>query len=89
METQCLLPRSYHDIYNPNEIEMRNLLRKDDLDGTPAQQTEEICKWLVAMLLIAQTIVGAGTTFNWGRPSIGDDLISVPGYSLVVFAVCV
>jgi hypothetical protein len=74
METQCLLPRSYHDIYNPNEIEMRNLLRKDDLDGTPAQQTEEICKWLVAMLLIAQTIVGAGTTFNWGRPSIGDDL---------------
>ncbi|PMD51025.1 uncharacterized protein K444DRAFT_223598 [Hyaloscypha bicolor E] len=62
-------PPSYHDIYNPNEIEMRNLLRSYELDGTPAEQTEEICRWLVAMLLIALTIVGVGTAFNWGRAS--------------------
>jgi hypothetical protein len=62
-------PPSYHDIYNPSEMEMRDLLRNYELDGTPAEQTEEICKWLVAMLLIALTIVGVGTAFNWGQPS--------------------
>lgn len=61
-------PPSYHDIFNPNEIELRNLLGCE-LDGTPAEETEEICKWLVAMLLIALTIVGVGTAFNWGRPT--------------------
>lgn len=62
-------PPSYHDIYNPSEIEMRDLLRTYELDGTPAEQTEEICKWLVAMLLIALTVVGVGIAFNWGQPS--------------------
>jgi hypothetical protein len=62
-------PPSYNEIYNPNEIEMRNLLQQYGLDGTPAEQTEEICKWIVAMLLIALTIAGVGTAFNWGQPS--------------------
>ncbi|KAN0091796.1 hypothetical protein V8E51_017643 [Hyaloscypha variabilis] len=61
-------PPSYHEIYNPSEIEMRDLLRTYELDGTPAEQTEEICKWLVAMLLIALTIVAVGLAFNWGQP---------------------
>jgi len=62
-------PPSYHDIYNPSEIEMRDLLRNYDLDGTRSEQTEEICKWLVAMMLITLTIVGVGTALNWGQPS--------------------
>ena len=62
-------PPSYNDIFTPNEIEMRNLLQHYELDGTPAEETEEICKWLVAMLLIALTIVGMGTAFNWGQPT--------------------
>lgn len=62
-------PPSYTEIYNPNEIEMRNLLQTYDLDGTPAEQTEEICKWVVAMLLIGLTIAGVGTAFNWGQPN--------------------
>jgi hypothetical protein len=61
-------PPSYNEIYSPNEIEMRNLLLHYDLDGTPAEHTEEICKWIVAMLLIALTIAAVGTAFNWGRP---------------------
>lgn len=67
-ETICP-PPSYHDIFNSNAIEMRNLLGHYELEGTPAEETEEICKWLVAMLLIALTIVAVGTAFNWGRPT--------------------
>jgi hypothetical protein len=62
-------PPSYNEIYSPNEIEMRDLLQNYDLDGTPTEQTEEVCKWIVAMLLIALTIAAVGTAFNWGQSS--------------------
>lgn len=54
-------PPSYNELYRENEIEMENLRREFDLDGTPAERTEMICKWIVAMLLIALTVACVGT----------------------------
>lgn len=44
-------------------------MREFEIEGTPTEQTEEICKWVVAMLLVALTVACVGTAFNWGRPS--------------------
>mgnify|MGYP003662602158 CR=1 FL=1 len=62
-------PPSYNELYRQNEQEMDRLMRQFDMDGTPAEQTEELVKWVVAMLLICLTIAAVGTAFNWGRPS--------------------
>ncbi|KUJ09613.1 uncharacterized protein LY89DRAFT_627803 [Mollisia scopiformis] len=62
-------PPSYNELYRQNNIEMENLMRQFETEDTPAEQTEEICKWVVAMLLVALTIACVGTAFNWGRPS--------------------
>jgi len=58
-------PPSYNELYRQHEIEMRDF----DTEDTPAEQTEELVKWVVAMLLICLTIAGVGTAFNWGRPT--------------------
>ncbi|PVH81296.1 hypothetical protein DL98DRAFT_171601 [Cadophora sp. DSE1049] len=62
-------PPSYNELYRQNEQEMDRLMRQFDMDGTPAEQTEELVKWVVAMLLICLTIAAVGTAFNWGRPT--------------------
>ncbi|KAG4432386.1 hypothetical protein IFR05_012136 [Cadophora sp. M221] len=62
-------PPSYNELYRQNEQETDRLLRQFDMDGTPAEQTEELVKWVVAMLLICLTIAAVGTAFNWGRPN--------------------
>ncbi|CAL3970492.1 unnamed protein product [Diplocarpon coronariae] len=61
-------PPSYEELYRRNEAEAGRLLREFDLEGSPAEQTEELVKWVVAMLLICLTIAAVGTAFNWGRP---------------------
>lgn len=62
-------PPSYNELYRQNEQDMDSLLRQFDMDGTPAEQTEELVKWVVAMLLICLTIAAVGTALNWGRPN--------------------
>jgi hypothetical protein len=63
-------PPSYQEIFRQHEIEMDNMQRAlaREVDGDPAEQTEDIYKWIVAMLLIVLTIACVGTAFNWGRP---------------------
>ncbi len=62
-------PPSYNELYQENEREMQRLMRQFETEATPAEQTEELVKWVVAMLLICLTIAAVGTAFNWGRPS--------------------
>jgi hypothetical protein len=61
-------PPSYHELYRQHEIDMMRLQREFDTDGTPAEQVEELVKWVVAMLMLCLTIAGVGTALNWGRP---------------------
>ncbi|TVY28245.1 hypothetical protein LHYA1_G003270 [Lachnellula hyalina] len=61
-------PPSYNDLYREHEIEMQILERTLDAEGDPVESTEDICKWVVAMLLITLTVASVGTAFNWGRP---------------------
>ncbi|TVY40667.1 hypothetical protein LOCC1_G004983 [Lachnellula occidentalis] len=61
-------PPSYNDLYREHELEMQNLERALDAEGDPNERTEDICKWVVAMLLITLTVASVGTAFNWGRP---------------------
>jgi hypothetical protein len=61
-------PPSYTELYRQHEIEMQRLVRDFDTEDSPAEQTEELVKWVVAMLLVCLTIAGVGTAFNWGRP---------------------
>lgn len=56
-------PPSYNDLYRQNEAAMENLLQEFDVDGTPAEQTEMLCKWIVAMLLVALTVACVGTVY--------------------------
>lgn len=62
-------PPSYNELYHQHEMEMQRLVREFDTEDSPAEQTEELVKWVVAMLLVCLTIAGVGTAFNWGRPS--------------------
>ncbi|TVY89985.1 hypothetical protein LAWI1_G005842 [Lachnellula willkommii] len=61
-------PPSYNDLYREHEMEMQNLERALDAEGDPIERTEDLCKWVVAMLLITLTVASVGTAFNWGRP---------------------
>ncbi len=36
-------------------------------DESPAEETEELVKWVVAMLFVGLTVACVGTAFNWGR----------------------
>jgi hypothetical protein len=54
-------PPSYNELYQQNEIEMENLMREFEIDGTPAEQTEMLYRWVVAMLLVALTVACVGT----------------------------
>ncbi|KAI9051777.1 hypothetical protein LZ554_004044 [Drepanopeziza brunnea f. sp. 'monogermtubi'] len=60
-------PPSYEDLYWQYEADARRLMRQFDMDTSPAEQTEELVKWVVAMLLICLTVAAVGTAFNWGR----------------------
>ncbi|KAJ5041521.1 uncharacterized protein L3040_005106 [Drepanopeziza brunnea f. sp. 'multigermtubi'] len=60
-------PPSYEDLYWQQEADARSLMRQFDMDSSPAEQTEELVKWVVAMLLICLTVAAVGTAFNWGR----------------------
>lgn len=62
-------PPSYNELYQENEREIQRLMRQFETEDTPTEQTEELVKWVVAMLLICLTIAAVGTAFNWGRPS--------------------
>ena len=65
---ELLPPPSYEDSETEvqNQATIENLMRMTtlDLDSSPA---EEICKFLLAMLVIALTIGAVGTVFSWGR----------------------
>lgn len=60
-------PPSYNELYRQHEMEMEGLGAQLDNEETPAEQTEELVKWVVAMMLICLTVAGVGTAFNWGR----------------------
>lgn len=59
-------PPSYEELYigDQNTRELQRRLGEVDGDGSAA---EEICKFIVAMLIIALTIGLVGTAFHWGR----------------------
>lgn len=59
-------PPSYEELYieDQNRRELESLVREFDVGSAPA---EEICKFVVAMLLIALTVAGVGTAFHWGK----------------------
>lgn len=60
-------PPSYEELYieDQNQRELQSLAQGGfDVDGSPA---EEICKFIVAMLLIALTVACVGTAFHWGK----------------------
>ncbi|KAG9238030.1 hypothetical protein BJ875DRAFT_94777 [Amylocarpus encephaloides] len=61
-------PPSYYDIFRQHEIELDNMQRALESDSDLAEQTEDIYKWVVAMLLIILTVACVGTAFSWGRP---------------------
>ncbi|PQE24353.1 hypothetical protein CJF31_00002585 [Rutstroemia sp. NJR-2017a BVV2] len=58
-------PPSYEMLYVETQTEIERLQQEIDWD---ANHAEDICKWLVSMLLITLTIVAAGFAFNWGKP---------------------
>ena len=59
-------PPSYEELYieDQNQRELQSLVREFDVDASPA---EEICKFIVAMLLIALTVACVGMAFHWGK----------------------
>ena len=59
-------PPSYEELYieDQNDRELESLVREFDVNTTPA---EEICKFIVAMMLIALTVALVGTAFHWGQ----------------------
>ena len=59
-------PPSYEELYveDQNQRQLQSLVQEFDVDGNPA---EEICKFIVAMLLIALTVAMVGTAFHWGK----------------------
>lgn len=59
-------PPSYEELYVEDQTrrELESLVREFDVDSAPA---EEICKFIVAMLLIALTVACVGTAFHWGK----------------------
>jgi len=64
-------PPSYDTLYQQHESEMENLFRTLSMEDNDSNSAEDICKWIVSMLLIALTVAGVGTAFNWGHPSCG------------------
>lgn len=62
-------PPSYTDFCREHAIELQSLEQTlDEEEVDPVERTEDICKWIVAMLLITLTVASVGTAFNWGRP---------------------
>jgi len=59
-------PPSYEELYmeDRDRRELQSVVREFDIDAVPA---EEICKFIVAMLLIALTVAAVGTAFHWGK----------------------
>ncbi|KAJ8058921.1 hypothetical protein OCU04_011906 [Sclerotinia nivalis] len=57
-------PPSYEALYIQRQAELE-MLNDEDLDIGHA---EDVCKWLVSMILITLTIIAVGFAFNWGHP---------------------
>src|SRR6266536_1035332 len=62
-------PPSYDELCEEHQQELQRLIRQFDMDESPAELSEDVMKWVVAMLLICLTVACVGTAFNWGRPS--------------------
>ncbi len=60
-------PPSYSELFNRRQTDLDALTREFDGADSPAEQTEELVKWVVAMLFVALTVACVGTAFNWGR----------------------
>lgn len=58
-------PPSYEALYIQTQTDLEIL--NDELDPDIGH-AEDICKWLVSMILITLTIVAVGFAFNWGHP---------------------
>lgn len=60
-------PPSYEELYieDQNRRELQVLAGDVDVD-VEGHSAEEVCKFVVAMLLFALTVACAGTAFHWG-----------------------
>lgn len=58
-------PPSYEALYIQTQRELEILNEEIDPDISHA---EDVCKWLVSMILITLTIIAVGFAFNWGHP---------------------
>lgn len=66
---QEVAPPSYEELYlqhsSPRrQDELHDLVRQMDSEGSWA---EEICKFIVGMIMLALCVVGVGLAFNWGK----------------------
>lgn len=62
-------PPSYEELYLQHpcpraQTELAQLVRDMDAEGGTA---EEVCKFMVGMLMLAICVVGVGFSFNWGK----------------------
>jgi len=57
-------PPAYEAIPAPPQAELQYESWDDD---SVTWTAEEFLKWLICMLLLALSVVGVGTAFNWGR----------------------
>jgi hypothetical protein len=60
---------SYEELYLqhptvPRQNELLELVRQMDSEGNRA---EDVCKFVLGMILLALTVVGVGLAFNWGK----------------------
>lgn len=58
-------PPSYEALYVQTQMELERL---DDEIDPDIGHAEDVCKWMVSMVLITLTIVAVGFAFNWGHP---------------------
>lgn len=61
-------PPSYEDLYveDRNQSELQTLMGDVDMDRE-GHSAEEVCKFIVVMLLLALTVACVATAFHWGR----------------------
>lgn len=58
-------PPSYEALYIQTQTALEILNGEQDPETGHA---EDICKWMVSMILITLTIIAVGFAFNWGHP---------------------
>jgi hypothetical protein len=62
-------PPAYEELYlqhptQQRQDELYDLVRQMDIEGNRA---EEICKFVIGMIMLALVVVGVGLAFNWGK----------------------